>query len=284
MDGWMDGRNGWMQGESPSGQGEKFPKVAMCPIPLFNYLEAATVWSFLVYTYSPRASRVKRHAGAGETPVICRKGKYMNVRQGAISCTFGDPPPITGRLDIVRPVTAGTVASAQEAGPPSSTARFNQTLRFIPIHNQTKKNFSPDLQHTGAGLAVASKWSREKRIKKRKQNSIAYLRFLVTWHNLINMVCAFYDLQIGPEILPPFKRKLHTTSPPLLHQPSPRVGDRDTRFEGFGKIAPLFARAEEWHSLVDRCSDTVCSILKPMLTDISKVTFGYPLVLRGETR
>lgn len=43
-----------MQGESPSGQGEKFPKVAMCPIPLFNYLEAATVWSFLVYTYSPR--------------------------------------------------------------------------------------------------------------------------------------------------------------------------------------------------------------------------------------
>ncbi|CAK36952.1 hypothetical protein An01g04160 [Aspergillus niger] len=43
---------------------------------------------------------------------------------GAISCTFGDPPPITGRLDIVRPVTAGTVASAQEAGPPSSTARY----------------------------------------------------------------------------------------------------------------------------------------------------------------
>ncbi|RDH17025.1 hypothetical protein M747DRAFT_308684 [Aspergillus niger ATCC 13496] len=84
-----------------------------------------------------------------------------------------------------------------------------------------------------------------------------YIRIVpVTWHNLINMVCAFYDLQIGPEILPPFKRKLHTTSPPLLHQPSPRVGDRDTRFEGFGKIAPLFARAEEWHSLVDRCSDT----------------------------
>ncbi|PYH64608.1 uncharacterized protein BO88DRAFT_446838 [Aspergillus vadensis CBS 113365] len=228
----MDGMKGWMQGESPSGQGEKFPKVAMCPFPLFNYLEAATVRSFLVYTYSSRASRVKRHAGAGETP-------YMNVRQGAISCTFGDPPPITGRLDIVRPVTAGTVASSQEAGLPLSTARFNQTLRFIPFltpppssiqhTQQKKKNFSPDLQHTGAGLAVASN---------------CYLA------NLINMVCAFYTLQIGPEILPPFKQKLHTTSPPLLHQPSPRVGDRDTRFEGFGKIAPLFARAEEWHSFV----------------------------------
>ncbi|RAK83558.1 hypothetical protein BO79DRAFT_277657 [Aspergillus costaricaensis CBS 115574] len=31
------------------------------------------------------------------------------IKQGAISCTFGDPPPITGRLDIVRPVTAGTI-------------------------------------------------------------------------------------------------------------------------------------------------------------------------------
>ncbi|RDK46289.1 hypothetical protein M752DRAFT_262601 [Aspergillus phoenicis ATCC 13157] len=183
---------------------------------------------------------------AGETPVICRKGKYMNVRQGAISCTFGDPPPITGRLDIVRPVTAGTVASAQEAGPPSSTARFNQTLRFIPfltppsfLHpaytTKQEKTFHPTCSILEPGL----QWLRN-----------------VTWHNLINMVCAFYALQIGPEILPPFKRKLHTTSPPLLHQPSPRVGDRDTRFEGFGKIAPLFARAEEWHSLVDRCSDT----------------------------
>ncbi|OJJ75050.1 hypothetical protein ASPBRDRAFT_53013 [Aspergillus brasiliensis CBS 101740] len=53
------------------------------------------------------------------------------INQGAISCTFGDPPPITGRLDIVRPVTAGTVASAQEADPPLSTARCIQlVLRY----------------------------------------------------------------------------------------------------------------------------------------------------------
>lgn len=116
----------------------------------------------------------------------------MNVRQGAISCTFGDPPPITGRLDIVRPVTAGTVASAQEAGLPLSTARFNQTLRFIPFltpllppsniqYTTEKKNFSPDLQHTGAGLAVASNWSRKNKKRKEIKNSMAYLRFLVTW-------------------------------------------------------------------------------------------------------
>lgn len=98
--------------------------------------------------------------------------------------------------------------------PPGST-KHCASFRFLPpsfLHpaytTKQKKNFSPDLQHTGAGLAVASKWSREKRIKKRKENSIAYLRFLVTWQNLINMVCAFYALQIGPEILPPFKRKV----------------------------------------------------------------------------
>ncbi|RAL00481.1 uncharacterized protein BO80DRAFT_425644 [Aspergillus ibericus CBS 121593] len=86
---------------------------------------------------------------------------YMNVRQGAISCTFGDPPPITGRLDMDRPVTAGTVASAQEAGHSKHRpVQPNTALHSFPPPSNIK-NFSPGLHHTGAGLAL---WFRPKNI------------------------------------------------------------------------------------------------------------------------